>query len=149
MIVVIDNLPITEVAMGQTLPRIPDGEWAVLELLWEKGEASIRELARALYPRGGASEYATVHKFLERLEAKKCIRRHRRDGGYVIAATVGRDELIGRELTALMKKMGGDSLQPLLTNLVRVKGLTPEELRELLKLVDDLDEQKRPGRDRG
>jgi hypothetical protein len=38
-------------------------------------------------------------------------------------------------------------LQPLLTNLVRVKGLTQDELRELLKLVDDLGSKKaRKGR---
>jgi predicted transcriptional regulator len=47
--------------------RVTDGEWTVLELLWERGSASIRELARALYPGGGASDYARVHKFLERL----------------------------------------------------------------------------------
>jgi predicted transcriptional regulator len=134
--------------MGQSPPRIPDREWAVLELLWEKGHATIRELACALYPRGGASEYAAVHKFLERLEAKGCIRRQRREGVYVFEATVGRDELIGRELTALMEKMSGGSLQPLLSNLVRVKGLTPDELRGLLKLVDDLDQPKKRGKGR-
>jgi predicted transcriptional regulator len=135
--------------MAQSPPRIPDGEWAVLELLWQRGETSIRELAKALYPRGGASEYATVHKFLERLEGKKCIRRQRRDGVYVFEAIVGRDELISRELTTLVEKMSGGSLQPLLTNLVRVKGLTADELRELLKLVDDLDQRKKPGKERG
>ena len=63
--------------------------------------------------------------------------------GFSFEAIVGRDELIGRELTALVDKMGGASLQPLLTNLVRVNGLTAKELRELLELVDDLDRQKK------
>src|SRR5262245_41116183 len=135
--------------MGQSPPRVTDGEWAVLELLWKRGAVSIRELARALYPQGGASEYATVHKFLERLEGKGCVRRRRRQGVYLFEARIGRDALIGGELTALIDKMAGGSLQPLLTSLVRVKGLTPAELRELLRLVDDLDQPRKRGKHRG
>jgi predicted transcriptional regulator len=132
--------------MGQAA-RISDGEWSVLELLWQRGTASIRELARALYPQGGASEYATVHKFLERLEGKGCVRRRRKAGVYQFEAVHDRDELIGRELTTLVEKMSGGSLQPLLTNLVRVNGLTTKELAELLKLVDDLDRGKKRGKE--
>jgi len=131
--------------MGQTPAHITDGEWAVLQCLWDRGPASIRELARALYPRGGASEYGTVHKFLERLEDKSCVRRRRAEGVYVYEASVARDDIVGRELEALMKKMGG-SLQPLLTSLIRVKGLTPQELRELLDLVEQPESRRKPKR---
>jgi predicted transcriptional regulator len=133
--------------MGRRAPHITDGEWTVLEWLWDRGPASIRTLAAALYPVGGASEYGTVHKFLERLEAKGCVRRSRQDGVYVFEAAVSRDEIVGRELEALVAKMGG-SLQPLLTNLIRVKGLTSQELRELLDLVDELDTQRKPRKGR-
>jgi BlaI family penicillinase repressor len=133
--------------MGRTAPHITDGEWTVLEWLWDRGPASIRELARGLYPGGGASEYGTVHKFLERLEAKSCVRRRRSGGVYVFEAAVSRDEIVGGELEALVAKMGG-SLQPLLTNLIRVKGLTAQELRELLDLVDELDAQRKPRKGR-
>lgn len=129
-------------------PRVTDGEWAVLEILWERGHATIRELAGVLYPSGGASEYATVHKFLERLENKECVRRRRHAGVYHFEATVERDDIIGRELTALVDKMGGGSLQPLLTNLVRTRSISTDELRDLLKLVDDLDARKKPKKPR-
>jgi BlaI family penicillinase repressor len=125
--------------------RITDGEWAVLRLLWEMGSAPIRELTAALYPQGGPSEYATVHKFLERLEAKGCVRRERQGGVYIFKPAVQRDEIVGQELEALIKKMGG-SLQPLLANLVRTKGLTADELRELLALVETLDRNKSRGK---
>jgi predicted transcriptional regulator len=131
--------------MGQFPLHITDGEWTVLQWLWDRGPGSIRELAAGLYPGGGASEYGTVHKFLERLEAKGCVRRGRQEGVYMFEAAVTRDEIVGRELEALMAKMGG-SLQPLLTNLIRVKGLTPQELREMLELVNDLEERRKPNR---
>ena len=125
--------------MARALPNITDAEWAVLQLLWDDGPATVRQLTDVLYPRGGPSEYATVHKLLERLEGKGCVRRQRRAGMYIFQAAVARDEVIGGQLEALVDKMCGGSLQPLLTNLVRVKGLTAEELRELLALVERLD----------
>jgi predicted transcriptional regulator len=138
-----------ETDMGQTLPHVTDAEWAVLELLWDDGPASVRQLTEVLYPKGGPSEYATVHKLLERLQAKDFVGRKRTEGVFVFEALVGRDELIGQQLEALVEKMCGGSLQPLLTNLIRVKRLKPAELRELLALVDDLDRQTKPKKERG
>lgn len=129
--------------MGRHLRHIPDAEWAVLQLLWDEGPATVRRLTDVLYPKGGPSEYATVHKLLERLKEKGHVRRERKAGGWVFQASVAREEVLGRELEVLVEKMCGGSLQPLLTNLVRVKRLSTEELRELLQLVEQLDAASR------
>jgi BlaI family penicillinase repressor len=125
--------------MARTSPNVTDAEWAVLGRLWDQGPASIRQLTDVLYPKSGPSEYATVHKLLERLEAKKIVQRRRVEGVYLFEATASRDDVVGRQLEALVDKMYGGSLQPLLMNLVRVKRLTAQELRDLLTLVDSLD----------
>jgi predicted transcriptional regulator len=138
-----------EDAMSQSLPTVTDAEWAVLQCLWDGGAASVRELRDALYPGGGPSEHATVHKLLERLEVKGYVRRDRAAGALTFRAIAGRDEVIGRQLEELVEKRCGGSLQPLLTNLVRVKRVTAEELRELLALVEDLERKKKSKRDRG
>jgi BlaI family penicillinase repressor len=129
--------------MARTSPNVTDAEWAVLERLWDQAPASIRQLADVLYPKGGASEYATVHKLLERLEAKKFVQRKRVEGVYLFETTASRDDVVGRQLEALVDKMCGGSLQPLLMNLVRVKRLTAQELCDLLVLVDSLDRKSR------
>ena len=134
--------------MSQPLPDATEAEWAVMKLLWEREPLSVRQLADALYPRGGASEYATVHKLLERLKVKGYVRRARQGGVYVFCAAVQRDEVIGQQLEALVEKMCRGSLQLLLSNLVRVKRLTPGDLRELLALVDELESKKRSDKDR-
>jgi hypothetical protein len=56
--------------------------------------------------------------------------------------------VLGRQLEALLDRMGGGSLQPLLTNLVRVKRVTADELRELLALVETLGNEKKGKKDR-
>ena len=58
-------------------PRdVTDAELDVLRALWDDGKATIRVLTDRLYPSGGTSEYATVQKLLERLEAKGHVARH-------------------------------------------------------------------------
>ena len=134
--------------MGKATPTITDAEWAVLGQLWERGPATVRQLADVLYPKGGPSEYATVHKLLERLEAKGAVGRERGAGAYQFRAAVGRDEAIGRQLEALAEKLSGGSLQPLLSNLVRTKRVTAEELRELLNLVEGMEPKAKPKKSR-
>jgi BlaI family penicillinase repressor len=135
--------------MARGMANVTDAEWSVLQHLWDRGPATVRQLTDALYPRGGASEYATVHKLLERLEAKGYVRRDRTPAVHLYQAVVDRDRVIGQYLEVLVEKMCGGSLQPLLTNLVRVKRLSRDELRELLALVESLDAKGKTKKDRG
>src|SRR5262249_4755042 len=135
--------------MARTTPTITDAEWAVLEQLWDRQPATVRQLADVLYPRGGPSEYATVHKLLERLEAKGVVVRERGVAAYEFRPALGRDEAIGRQLEALAEKLSGGSLQPLLSNLVRTKRVSAEELRELLKLVESTEPTTKKKKSRG
>jgi predicted transcriptional regulator len=137
-----------EDVMDHDLPDVTDAEVAVLQRLWDAGPATVRRLRDALYPGGGPSEHATVHKLLERLETKGYVGRKRADGALVFDALIERDEVLGRQLEALLDRMGGGSLQPLLTNLVRVKRVTADELRELLALVETLGNEKKGKKDR-
>ena len=115
---------------------VTDAELAVLQELWERGSATIRQLAEVLYPGGSAAQYATVQKLLERLDAKGCVRRDRRPWPHVFAATVDRDDLIGRRLRAVAEKLCGGSLTPLLTHLLAVERLSPEERQELRAVLE-------------
>jgi predicted transcriptional regulator len=128
--------------MARTRQDVTERELAVLQLLWNGGAATIRRLADALYPGGGAAEYATVQKLLDRLEGKGCVRRDRRGPAHTFTAALGRDELIGRRLRDMAEKLCGGSLTPLLTHLVRTRRLTADERRELRSLIDELEREK-------
>ncbi len=132
--------------MGRTRQDITDAELAVLQVLWDQGPATIRQLTDALYPPGSAAHYATVQKLLERLEAKRCVTRDRGAAVHVFAAAISREDLIGRRLRAVAEKLCGGSLTPLLTHLVRTTRLTTRERQELRDLIAELD---RPARSKG
>jgi predicted transcriptional regulator len=130
--------------MARTPQDITDAELSVLQVLWEQGSATIRQITDRLYPEGGVSYYATVQKLLERLEAKACVNRDRRGGGHVFSAALDREELIGRKLRAVAEKLCGGSLTPLLTHLVQARRLSARERQELRALIDDLDKKGQP-----
>jgi predicted transcriptional regulator len=131
--------------MSRALPHVTDAELAVLQLLWERGPAAVRQVADVLYPGGGASEYATAHRLLERLEAKGYVRRQKSEGVYLFRAARDREAVLGQQLETLVERMCGGSLQPLLSTLIKSKRLTAEEQRELLDMVEK-ESRKKPAK---
>jgi len=124
-------------------PRdVTDAELDVLRVLWDRGPATIRVLTDALYPGGGASEYGTVQKLLERLESKGHVGRRAEGRQNVFKATVRREDLVARRLRETADALCDGSLSPLLTQLVSAGGLSREELSELRRLVDRLSRER-------
>lgn len=124
--------------MARTPRDVTDRELEILQLLWENGPATIRQLRDALYPRGAAAEYATVQKLLERLEEKLYVGRQRGEAAHTFRALVDRQTLIGRRLQDVAEKLCGGSLTPLLTHLVRSQSLSDRDRQELRSLIDEL-----------
>ena len=116
-----------------------DTELAILQVLWDRGDSTRRQITDALYPGGGESHYATVQNLLGRLERKGFVRheRGRGDGVLTFAATVDRDELIRRRLQGLADKLCGGAVAPLVMNLVRSQPLTAAEVDELSAFLKD------------
>jgi BlaI family transcriptional regulator, penicillinase repressor len=112
---------------------VTDTELAILQVLWDRGDSTRRQITDALYPGGGESHYATVQNLLGRLERKGFVRHERGTGDGVLsfAATVDRDELIRRRLQGLADKLCGGAVAPLVMNLVRSQPLTAAEVDEL------------------
>ena len=131
--------------MARTPQDVTETELSLLQVLWDGGSATIRQLTDVLYPNGGTAQYATVQKLLERLEAKGCVRRERTPPAHTFTALIDRDDLIGQRLQDMAEKLCGGSLTPLLTHLVRTKQLTARERQELRNLIDELGSKGKKG----
>jgi len=136
--------------MARPSQDVTEAELAVLQALWDRPGATIRQLTEAIYPGGGPSRAATVQKLVERLEDKGCVARDRSGPVQTFAATVARDELIGLRLEAVAESLCGGSLTPLLTHLVqRSKPLDESERQALRDLIDGLDAGRQARNRRG
>jgi predicted transcriptional regulator len=130
--------------MARTPQDVTEAEMAVLQVLWDSGPSTRRQIADVLYPGGNPAHFTTVQKLLERLESKECVRKHKAEAGLTFTATLGRDELIGRRLRTMAEQLCGGSLTPLMMNLVKSRPLSDREIAELRALLDQ--HTRRPGK---
>ena len=126
--------------MPREAQDITEGELAVMRVLWERTAAtpaaSIRQIAEQLYPRRTAAHYGTVQKQLERLEAKGFVRRDRSLFVHLFSADVDREALVARRMDAVVDKLCGGSLAPVISHLLRAPKLTEAERRQLRAMID-------------
>ena len=123
--------------MAQRRVEVTETELAVLDVLWEHGAATIRQITDEIYTRRTTGEYATVQKLLERLENKGCVRRDRRSFAHRFTTRVDRSELVGQGLERLAEKLCGGSLTPLLMHLAEATKLSEHDRSTLRQLIDD------------
>lgn len=122
---------------------VTEAELAVLQLLWDRTAATVRELADVLYPGGDATHYGTVQKLLQRLQTKGCVRRLPRTTPIAFAAKMSRQELLDRRLRRVVADLCAGSLTPLLTHVTRRDELTAQEREQLLEFVRNLERRRR------
>jgi predicted transcriptional regulator len=110
---------------------VTDTELAILQVIWQKGQATRRQITDALYPQGGEAHYATVQNLLGRLEKKAFVRHTRARGVLVFTSRIDRDELISRRLQGVADKLCGGAVAPLVMSLVRSRPLSADEIEDL------------------
>ena len=125
--------------MPRKAQDVTDAELAVLQVLWEKGEGTVRDLVEVLYPTGTASDLATVQKLLKRLEKKGCLGRNRNVWPHIFRPAIQRSELIRRRLETTVDELCEGSFSPLLAHLVTSRRLSKDECEMLRDLLDKLD----------
>src|SRR3954467_13381669 len=90
--------------MAKRPPTIPDSELDVLKVLWDRGQATVREVLETLRAAGRQWSYATVATLLDRLETKGVIASDRSELAFVYKPTITTQELRQKRLTSLVDK---------------------------------------------
>src|SRR5437867_9154123 len=112
--------------------RLTRFELEIMDVVWRRGEASVRELQEAL-PEDGRPAYTTVQTIVQRLEQKGAVRRTRKVGNALMfQAVVTRRSAYRRMIDELLDLFGG-SAQPLVAHLLDTGKLTLEDLKALEK----------------
>lgn len=126
-------------------PRLTRLELQILEILWERGNASIREIQEA-FPEPRPA-YTTIQTTVYRLETKQAVRRVRKiSNAHIFEPLVARDVARGRLLDEVLSLFGGRA-QPMMAQLVEAGRLTRADLRELEKAIDQQEQrEKQEGR---
>jgi BlaI family transcriptional regulator, penicillinase repressor len=124
-----------------TAPKLSKLEFRIMEILWARGESSIREIQDD-FPEKRKPAYTTIQTTVYRLEGKEAVRRVKKIGNFhVFAATVSRDAAQRRLIDDLLALFGGGT-QFLMAHLVESGKLSLEEVKEAEKALRRLSKKE-------
>lgn len=121
-------------------PKLAKLELRVMETLWERGKASIREIQES-FPEEERPAYTTIQTTVYRLEAKKAVRRVKKVGNFhIFEAAVSRTAAQRRLIDDLLAMFGGRS-QPVMAHLIESGKLTLEDVKEAERTLRKLEKK--------
>jgi len=125
--------------------RPTEAELAILNVLWNRGEATVRDVHETLYGLDGG--YTTALKLLQVMHGKGLVERDEQQRAHVYRAAVTRDSTQHNMLSDLARRLfGGRSAQLAISALGGDEPPSAAELAQIRQLLERL-EQDHHGRD--
>jgi BlaI family penicillinase repressor len=108
-----------------------DRELEALKVLWEQGEATVREVCDAISSAGEDLAYTTVLSLLQVMEHKGLVS-HRREGkAYVYLPQIERDATLGQLAAGFLERVFDGSLDEYLVHALGSRSVSKAELSVL------------------
>jgi BlaI family transcriptional regulator, penicillinase repressor len=112
-----------------------DAERAILEVLWKKKEASVREVTDELSKKKPVA-YTTVLTMFKILDKKGLVSRRTEGRAFIYSAAISRTEARTQALENLLKQFFNGSPNVLAQHLVNEHDMDVDELKALQEKVD-------------
>lgn len=131
-------------ATPQAVPKPTEAELAILNVLWQRGEATVREVHDALY--GSDGGYTTALKLLQVMHGKGLVERDSSQRAHVYRSAVTRQSAQRRALRDMMKGLfNGRPAELVLRALGDAEAPSAEELDEIRALIDRIEREQSHG----
>lgn len=117
-------------------PDISESEWSVMEALWEHAPQTASEVTKTLRPTMKWAEN-TVRTLLTRLVEKGALKTDENPSGTrTYLPAVKREACVRAESDSFLQRVFQGAAKPLLIHFAQNSKLTPEEVKELKKMLD-------------
>jgi BlaI family transcriptional regulator, penicillinase repressor len=118
-------------------------EMKIMETLWTRGSASIREIQES-FPEKGRPAYTTIQTTVYRMENKNTVRRVRKVGNFHIFEPVVSRDVAQRKLIDDLLALFGGRTQPVMAHLIESGKLTLADVKEAEKTLRRLQKEEKP-----
>jgi predicted transcriptional regulator len=116
-----------------------DAELNILQILWERGSCTVREVHEALYGSDGAG-YTTALKLMQIMHSKGLVDRDDSQRAHVYRSAISRQRTQKRFLADMVQRLfDGSPSQMVLHALGNHPGASREELKEIRALLNKIE----------
>lgn len=123
-------------------PKLSKLELQIMDALWTRGKASIREIQEA-FPEADRPAYTTIQTMVYRLEGKTALRRVGKIGNFhIFEAAVSRNSAQRKLIDDLLALFGGRT-QPVMAHLIESGKLTLEDVKDAERLLRKLEKKEK------
>lgn len=120
---------------------ISEAESMVMTVLWQRSPMSAEEVVAALAERQDWQE-ATVKTLLNRLLNKGAIEAVKDGRRYLYSPVLRREDWVLDESEGLLSRLFGGRVAPLVAHFSEHRKLSAEDIAELRKLLEEIDEER-------
>ena len=120
---------------GTTIPRPTEAELELLQILWQKEPATVRDIYEALNEER-PSGYTTVLKLLQIMTAKGLVLRDEANRAHVYRTAFTQDAMQSRLLKDLSNRLFAGSAAQLALHALSMESASDDELSEIRALID-------------
>jgi len=120
------------------LPKISDAEWLVMTVLWSRPGLTADEVVAAL---NGKSTWnaRTIRTLINRLLHKAALKYEKEGRRYRYFPAVSREQCVRRERCSFVQRVYGGTITPMLAAFIEDAKLSPEDIDELKRMLDEKD----------
>lgn len=126
------------VAKDQASRKPTESELAILAVIWDRGSATVREVFNDLGEQQGVG-YTTVLKLMQIMTEKGLLQKDASVRPQVFKSARPRAQMQKALLSDLVEKAFAGSPGNVVLQALAMKKSSPQELREIRKLLDELD----------
>ena len=123
------------------LPKPTEGELAILQVLWERGPSTVREVTEAVQEQRGTG-YTTTLKLMQIMHEKGMVERVAEGRSHIYSAVARQEDMQVRLLDRLLQTAFGGSASRLVMQALGNHRASEAELREIKDLIKTLEEEK-------
>lgn len=123
---------------GEQSPQPTDTELEILQVLWDLGPCTVRDVHEVLHRRGGTG-YTTALKLLQIMHDKGLVARDESQRAHVYRAAVTKERTQKRFLSDMLRRVFDGSPSRLVLQALGDHKASRAELREIRALLDRLD----------
>jgi BlaI family transcriptional regulator, penicillinase repressor len=119
--------------------QLTDSEQSIMQILWDKGEASVREIADILSEEK-TTAYTTVQTMCKILADKGYADFHKQGKAFIYTPKITQKDARQGALTSMLNKFFGGSPEVLAQHLLNETDIDLKDLEELQNKIDQADD---------